>query len=557
MGWFHDLKTMQKILLCLSLLTVGMLVVGWVGASGQSELSRQMATLYARDFRGAVESKAVEGRMLEVRLAARGVLMSDDTAAQESFVRKLEDADVALLASFDALEKVQTSADGKSKLADIRTAHGQYIEVVRAGVRQAVAKQRATALATIGQATIFGERISEALRYLSGVNESVAKQAVEDAAQHSERSRRQLGLAVALAAALAIFAAVYTGRAVSIPLRRAVGVLEDVAKGDFSGRIDVSSKDEVGEMATALNAAIASVRRALTEVRGVALDVAVASNQLSTAADAISSGAQEQASGLEETAASLEEVSATVKQNADNAGHAAQLAEASRGIAEKGGAVVQAAVDAMSGITASSKHIAEITTTIDEIAFQTNILALNAAVEAARAGEQGRGFAVVAAEVRDLAQRSAAAAKEIKRLIQDSVETVETGARHVSSSGATLAEIVTSVQRVTDMVTEIAAASREQDTGIDQVNQAVVQMDRVTQSNAAQTEELSATARGLAGQSEQLQELVSRFHLGGESVVPAKAAPAPAPAPAAPRARVHVVTPKRRALPARTAHQEF
>ena len=142
---------------------------------------------------------------------------------------------------------------------------------------------------------------------------------------------------------------------------------------------------------------------------------------------------------------------------------------------------------------------------------------------------------MVAAEVRDLAQRSAAAAKEIKRLIQDSVETVEAGARHVSSSGATLAEIVTSVQRVTDMVTEIAAASREQDTGIDQVNQAVVQMDRVTQSNAAQTEELSATARGLAGQSEQLQELVSRFHLGGDSVVPAKAAPAPAPV--APRAR--------------------
>ena len=548
MGWFHDLKTMQKILLCLSLLTAGMLVVGWVGASGQSELSRQMSTLYARDFRGAVESKTVEARMLELRLAARGVLMSDDTATQEAFVRKVEDADVALLASFDVLEKVQTSPDGKAKLAEIRAAHRPYIEAVRLGTGQAVAKQRAAALATIGRATTYGERISEALRHLSGVNEAVAKGAVDDAVLLSERDRRRLGLAVALGVFLAVFAAVFTGRAVSVPLRRAVGVLETVAKGDFSERPDVTSKDEVGEMATALNTAIASVQRALTEVRGVALDVATASSQLSSAADAISSGAQEQASGLEETAASLEEVSATVKQNAGNAGQAAQLAEASRGIAEKGGAVVQAAIDAMTGITASSKHIAEITTTIDEIAFQTNILALNAAVEAARAGEQGRGFAVVAAEVRDLAQRSAASAKEIKRLIQDSVETVEAGARHVTSAGATLGEIVTSVKRVTDMVSEIAAASREQDTGIDQVNQAVIQMDRVTQSNAAQTEELSATARGLAGQSEQLQVLVSRFHLG--DTVVKEAAPAP-------RAVVRKVTPRRRALTARAAHQEF
>ncbi|MBK7401237.1 MAG: MCP four helix bundle domain-containing protein [Myxococcales bacterium] len=557
MRWFHDLKTMQKILLCLSLLTVGMLVVGWVGASGQSELSRQMSTLYARDFRGAVESKSVEARMLELRLAARGILMSDDTAAQEGFVRKLEEANVSLLASFDSLEKVQTSSDGKAKLAEIRTAHGQYIEVVRLAGRQAIAKQRATAVVTIGQAVVFGDRITEALRYLSGVNESVAKRAVEDASVLAERDRRTLTLSVAFATVLAVFAALYTGRVVSVPLRRAVGVLEGVAKGDFSGRLDVDAKDEVGQMAAALNTAIASVQRALTEVRGVAEDVATASSQLSSAADAISSGAQEQASGLEETAASLEEVSATVKQNADNAGHAAQLAEASREIAEKGGAVVHAAIEAMTGITASSKHIAEITTTIDEIAFQTNILALNAAVEAARAGEQGRGFAVVAAEVRDLAQRSAASAKEIKRLIQESVETVEAGARHVTSSGATLEEIVTSVKRVTDMVSEIAAASREQETGIDQVNQAVVQMDRVTQSNAAQTEELSATARGLAGQSEQLQGLVSRFRLGDDGVVEAK----PAPAPVAVAKRVAVVrkTPPRvsRALVARAAHQEF
>jgi methyl-accepting chemotaxis protein len=200
------------------------------------------------------------------------------------------------------------------------------------------------------------------------------------------------------------------------------------------------------------------------------------------------------------------------------------LAEASRTAAERGGAVVHDAVVAMGEINRSSKRIADIITTIDEIAFQTNLLALNAAVEAARAGEQGRGFAVVAAEVRNLAQRSATAAKEIKGLIQDSVGKVEVGSELVNKSGATLQEIVGSVKRVTDVIGEIAAASREQATGVDQVNQAVTQMDRVVQANAAQTEEMSSTAQALAAQAGRLQELVGRFKVA--EAYPATGAPA-------------------------------
>ena len=182
-------------------------------------------------------------------------------------------------------------------------------------------------------------------------------------------------------------------------------------------------------------------------------------------------------------------------------------------MAEKGGEVVTRAIQGMNEINAASRKIADIITAIDEIAFQTNLLALNAAVEAARAGEQGRGFAVVAGEVRNLAQRSAAAAKEIKGLIQDSVAKVENGAKLVNQSGETLGEIVTSVKRVTDIVSEIAAASREQAGGIDQVNKAVTQMDQVTQGNASQTEELSGTAESLSGQADHLQQLVAQFHL--------------------------------------------
>jgi methyl-accepting chemotaxis protein len=292
-----------------------------------------------------------------------------------------------------------------------------------------------------------------------------------------------------------------------------------IAGGDFTQQIPDLGADAVGQMAAALNKAILSVRTALEGVREVSEQLADASGQLASASEEIATGAQEQASSLEETASTLEEITATVKQNSDSAQQARQLASGSKDVAEKGGQVVGHAVEAMSEINQSSKKIAEIITAIDEIAFQTNLLALNAAVEAARAGEQGRGFAVVASEVRNLAQRSATAAKEIKSLIQDSVKKVDAGTELVNRSGATLNEIVTSVKRVTDIVTEIAAASREQSTGIDQVNKAVTQMDSVTQRNASQTEEMSATAQTLTEQAGQLRDLVAQFKLGNEQAV--------------------------------------
>jgi methyl-accepting chemotaxis protein len=324
------------------------------------------------------------------------------------------------------------------------------------------------------------------------------------------------------------FGALIAGR-IARPLRQAVDVLQAIAAGDFTRRLDVTSRDEVGQMAGALNEAAERMKGALREMRAAAEHTATASRQLSEGSEELSSGAQEQAASLEETAASLEEITGTVKQNADNAEQANELAAASRETAEKGGLVVTDAVAAMAEINRASKKIADIITTIDEIAFQTNLLALNAAVEAARAGEQGRGFAVVAAEVRNLAQRSATAAKEIKGLIEDSVAKVDAGSELVTRSGQTLEEIVSSVKRVTHIIAEIAAASREQTAGIDQVNVAVTQMDQVTQANAAQTEELSATSHALAAQADQLQALVSRFKLdAGVAARQAGAGPSPA-----------------------------
>lgn len=299
----------------------------------------------------------------------------------------------------------------------------------------------------------------------------------------------------------------------SAKVAQVLKVVNSVAEGSFDLVVPDLGDDAVGQVGKALSTAITSMRTALQSVQSVTTTVTSAATQVSSASAEISRGAQSQASSLEETASSLEEITSTVKQNTDNAQQARQLANGSRDIAEKGGAVVSDAIRAMGEINQSSTRIADIITTIDEIAFQTNLLALNAAVEAARAGEQGRGFAVVAAEVRNLAQRSALAAKEIKALIQDSVRKVENGTSLVNQSGRTLDEIVVSVKRVTDIVAEIAAASREQLTGLEQVNKAVAQMDRVTQSNASQTEEMAGTAESLMSHSEQLRDLISQFRL--------------------------------------------
>ena len=290
-------------------------------------------------------------------------------------------------------------------------------------------------------------------------------------------------------------------------------VHKDLADGNLTARMHVQSRGQIWQLAQSVNAFARMLHDTIRRVREGAGDVAAASGQVTAAAQRLSEGAQSQAASLEETAASLEEITVTVKQNADSARHASQLALGSRDAAQKGRQVVSAAVKSMEDLTQASRQIGEIITVIDEIAFQTNLLALNAAVEAARAGEQGRGFAVVAAEVRSLAQRSAAAAKEIKGLIGNSVTKVGESAALVTRSGQTLEEMVTSAERVTDIVAEIAAASQEQFRGVEQVNRAVSHMEQVTQANAAQAEELSSTAEALSNRAAQLRGLVGRFKL--------------------------------------------
>ncbi len=297
------------------------------------------------------------------------------------------------------------------------------------------------------------------------------------------------------------------------PLAVILEQAQKVASGQAGRNISLNRVDEIGMLLRAVNQAGLNLQSLVDDVGERATSVATASAEIAAGNMDLSSRTEQQASSLEETAASMEELTSTVKQNADNARQANQLAESASGVAVKGGEVVAQVVNTMGAINTSSRKIVDIIGVIDGSAFQTNILALKAAVEAARAGEQGRGFAVVAAEVRNLAHRSAAAAKEIKTLIGDSVDKVQEGSKQVAEAGKTMDEIVGSVKRVNDIMAEITVASREQTSGIEQINQAITQMDQVTQQNAALVEEAAAAAASLQEQAAGLSHAVSVFRL--------------------------------------------
>ncbi|MFM0210825.1 methyl-accepting chemotaxis protein [Paraburkholderia sediminicola] len=366
-----------------------------------------------------------------------------------------------------------------------------------------------------------------------------------DSAQSTFEVFRMVSAGALLVGVLAaVLSYVTLSRAIARPLDAALGHFDEISAGDLRRPVLVTSRDEMGQLLEG----IAKMQRSLTEtvrtVRGGSESIATATRQIAAGNIDLSSRTEEQASALQETASSMEELTGTVKQNADNARQASSLAANASEIANRGSAVVGQVVGTMGDINQSSAKIADIISIIEGIAFQTNILALNAAVEAARAGEEGRGFAVVAGEVRSLAQRSSAAAKEIKELIDTSVERVQSGSALVDEAGRTMTEIIGAVQRVTDIMGEIAAASEEQSSGIDQVARAVTQMDEVTQQNAALVEEAAAAASSLEDQAGKLRTAVAVFQLEESGFkAPVSAAPKRAAAPVRPMAARKVSQP--------------
>ncbi|WP_322998704.1 methyl-accepting chemotaxis protein [Castellaniella sp.] len=360
-------------------------------------------------------------------------------------------------------------------------------------------------------------------------NDSV-QQLFDQSAQSSQLGLSVLAIATLLALILAPLFAWRVTRSIVRPLRHAVNLAGTVAQRQLAVSIHARSSDEIGQLLTALGTMTDNLRQAVGEVRGSSNAIAAASAQITEGNLDLSSRTEEQASSLAQTAATMEEITATVRQNADNAQQANSLAAAAAHTASSGGAMVAELVGTMGEINSKSQQVADIIGVIDSIAFQTNILALNAAVEAARAGEQGRGFAVVAAEVRALAQRSAGAAKEIKDLIDTSVQAASKGNEQAAHAGNTMQEIVDSINRVTDIMGEISAASREQTTGIEEINSAMTQMDGVTRQNASLVEASAAAAGSLRQQADTLADLVATFTLDDADAAPEDTAATPSTA---------------------------
>jgi methyl-accepting chemotaxis protein len=449
-----------------------------------------------------------------VAMLIRDIILQKDDAHMQQDRARIDAARATYDQAWEDLQKMPASEKGKAIRARIEaaktTARALNGQVIKLALDHRD-KQAHELLAAEASAAV------DAWQAALDENIHMQAQANEHDAQAAEASNilaiRLMLVFSALSIGLMIAAGVFMTRSITGPLRQAVSVAEAVESGDLSSKIDVTSKDETGQLLQALKSMNENLASIVGEVRASTDTINTAAGEIASGNTDLSQRTEEQASSLEQTASSMEELTSTVKQNAENARQANQLAISASDIAARGGGVVRDVVDTMTGISESSKKIADIISVIDGIAFQTNILALNAAVEAARAGEQGRGFAVVAGEVRNLAQRSAAAAKEIKELISTSVAKVDTGTELVAQAGKTMEEIVTSVKRVTDIMSEITAASQEQSTGIEQVNQAVSQMDQVTQQNAALVEQAAAAAESLNEEAQNLAKSVAVFKL--------------------------------------------
>ncbi|MGN6454918.1 MAG: methyl-accepting chemotaxis protein [Achromobacter mucicolens] len=446
------------------------------------------------------------------------LIVNADPAATQRLFEQIEANRKRIDEALATMRPLMKTADAAARLRTLEEARGRYVKSFqsvgavlksgdREGARQRLLQETRPILDSLQDHLIALSRQQAAEMDEAGT----ASQAVID-----EAERLNAGLS-ALALAVGALLAWRVSRSITRPLARAVKAAETVASGDLGQRIEAGSRDETGRLLQALQDMQDRLAGAVRAIRQGSETISSASGQIAAGNTDLSSRTEEQAASLEETAASMEELASTVKQNADNARQANQLAASASEIALRGGAAVSAVVGTMQDISASSHKISDIVSVIDGIAFQTNILALNAAVEAARAGEQGKGFAVVAGEVRSLAQRSAQAAREVKALIEDSVGKVGSGARQAESAGATMQEMVTAVQHVTDIMGEIAAASHEQASGIDQVNRAVAQMDEVTQQNAALVEEAAAAAGSMQDQARELVRAVGVFRLSEDT----------------------------------------
>ncbi len=510
----RGMRIQTRLTLGFGLLIAMMLVMVVVGFVGLTNVSNSNKHLIEQDWVKAAAANTLSSIALANGRRTVEILTAPSAEHRAKMRAEISGGRDAFIKAFKTLQDMVELPEARALLKQAEEARGRYV-ISQAKFNKLVDESRVEEAAA--------ELNGHTLRELNAVQVSVDALAeiehrivVENGVKAAADAHMARLILLAMGAGgllCGVVLAISITRSIVVPLMSAVQVAQAVAAGDLSSRIEVRTSDETGLLMQALKDMNHSLSGIVGEVRSSSDAIATATSQIAAGNLDLSSRTEEQASALEQTSASMQELAGTVKQNFDSGKHANELAESASKVAIKGGAVVAEVVHTMEAINTSSRKIADIIGVIDSIAFQTNILALNAAVEAARAGEQGRGFAVVASEVRSLAGRSATAAKEIKDLINASVDNVSQGCTLVEQAGSTMDEIVVSVRRVADIMGEISLASQDQTQGIEQINQAMVQMDQVTQQNAALVEEAAAAAQSLEAQAQALVQTTSVFRL--------------------------------------------
>lgn len=499
MTWFANLKTMTKLLIGFALVGMIMGFVGFEGFSAMKEIFASLDNVYNKQYKPAMVLTEIKEKVHQVQGNVFGSVLEDLASDRLLYIDRLNQLDDAIIKEMAEYKGMITAPSVLEAFEEFQKAWDEYDHIRDEKILKPIKEKNLDdAKASMhGEAAVKYRGVVDAINVVVAAKEKIAQEKYDSALITFEDSKKQLTLIIVGGIALGLL----LGWAISLMISRALNQVSELtqvaAGGDLSRRLSIETKDEVGVMAQAFNSMMDKIADVIAQVQGGASGIVSAAEQVSSSSQSLSQGTSEQAASVEETTSSLEQMNASITQNAENSRQMEQMAHKGAKDSEESGKAVTEMVDAM-------KSIAEKISIIEEIAYQTNLLALNAAIEAARAGQHGKGFAVVATEVRKLAERSQTAAKEIGGMATGSVKVAE-------RAGQLLNELVPSIKKTADLVQEVAAASREQSSGVGQINKAMSQVDQVTQRNASAAEELAGTAEEMASQAEALQQAVAFF----------------------------------------------
>ncbi len=497
MNWFRNRKTVTKLMIGFGLVAAMLVFVAYRGITASGGINTALNTMYERDLKGLSSGKEANINLIYIGRAFRTAILAGDKAEVERQRRDIDKYITTVNTLLAETEKTIVTDEGKRAIAEARAGLAEYYPQVAEIMRVVQAGDEKAARELAVRIRAAGDRADNALTEIANTKQKLSEQAYKDSDVLFASTRSMLITIGAIGTLLALLLGYIIAQMIARPLAAANHLVGIVAEGDLRSKVDVTSKDEVGQMLTSINQMVDSLRNTVASVTASSTNVASGSEEMSSTAQQLSQGATEQSAAAEESTSSMEEMTSSIQQNADNARQTDKIASKAAEDGRTSGEAVARTVQAM-------KEVAEKINIIEEIARKTDLLALNAAVEAARAGEHGKGFAVVASEVRKLAERSQTAAAEISRLTSDGVKTAD-------GAGQLLAKLVPDIQKTAELVREIAAASVEQSTGATQVSKAIQQLDQVIQQNAAASEEMASTAEELSSQAEVLQSAIAFF----------------------------------------------